>query len=105
MSARTPGPWVLVESDGGNFDRITEPLHGRTIATINGDPANYKPTEQERADGLFIVEACNAYDGLRAENERLREALTAIDSDITTPDAADRMVLIARSALAVKGGQ
>jgi len=70
----TPIPWEAWRMNDGGYgighlypkDRACVDIVSRKI--------------DSKTDANFIVEACNAYDSLRAENERLREAAEEVIS-------------------------
>jgi len=60
------------------------------------------------ARAAFIVEACNAYDALRAENERLRALATYLArEDCLCPEFSGSRIpcLSCRAKAALKGGE
>jgi hypothetical protein len=72
----------------GNHARILQPITGETIATVYGSAFSDVPTDTEKANAAFIVEACNAYDTLRADNKRLRDVLETVLRDIPDHQAS-----------------
>jgi len=72
-AARTPGPWAVI---GVNIYGGRQGLVRDTVA--NTTCAGSMTRTEDEANASFIVEACNAYETLRAENAKLREALAAI---------------------------
>ena len=86
MSARTPGPWHLSRQGAmpGRF------IRARQGSLLSDGPKDFNIAEvfteddEWQANAAFIVEACNAYDGLRSENARLREALGTLKREART---------------------
>ena len=88
-AARTPGPWALDDEGRGEIVSLDPmfpvPICDMRIAfwrNLRASAAHgLKAGEVDEAiqlklnDAAFIVETCNAHDGLVAENARLREAL------------------------------
>lgn len=87
---RTPGPWQAengyIRDSKGRFLCVASDADGAATA------------EQNCA---FIVTACNAYDGLVAENKRLREALEAVEARVN--GEWDHPALVAHGQLQTDG--
>lgn len=69
ISKATPRPWEWTKEEGYWFLSPGVLICDGTDGSPEGD-------EIDRANAALIVEAVNNYDTLRAENARLREALT-----------------------------
>jgi hypothetical protein len=67
----TPLPWYVGKTADSTYD-ITDDDGGNTLAVMVGG-AN------EKENAFLIVEACNNYGNLKAENETLREVLRMAD--------------------------
>ncbi len=104
--AATPGEWYAVWEEGDdtawpNLFPIVQAENGETVI---GNEGFYSDLEQDKANAQFcaaanpktILALLDEIDGLKAENETLREALFQISS-ASCSDA--RSVVIARTAL------
>lgn len=106
MTARTAGPWRIERG-------AVRDAKGRSIAWTNyasGHGCSQRIDYNEKfANEQHIVTACNAYDGLVADNARLRGALERIEAHESRADHRHRGMVdaseladlqrIARSAL------
>lgn len=130
MSARTPGPWHVAADEHDNllFPLFITPYTTddtrfavATVGMQNYHACGLEDAKREaRANAAFIVEACNAHDGLVARvaeleeqrdamAEALRNALHQLSTDsdldtVTRPDKYAHLVEQIRSALAAVGG-
>jgi hypothetical protein len=93
-----PWPWRAAVSPSG-------------CHTVYQDTGKYETKERiianclgsGEANAAFIVEACNSYDSLRAENARLREALETVLRDIPDHQASGTWADMRTTILAALG--
>ena len=69
----TPTPWRVC----GGYTEDYIAISGAVDDLVINGMAEQPNTETARANAAFIVKACNAYEGLVAENERLRRLLAS----------------------------
>ncbi len=104
--AATPGEWSAVweEGDDTAWPNLFPIIQAENGETVIGNEGFYSDLEQDKANAQFCASAnpktilalLDEIDGLKAENETLREALFQISS-ASCSDA--RSVVIARTAL------
>jgi len=80
---KAPLPWcVLDRSDDDEYPR--SPFDPFRFEVVSEDTCYTVASDLTEDEAGMIVEACNAHDTLRAENERLRDALELIAANTSS---------------------
>lgn len=100
----SPLPWVEDRRAAGNI-RSEDSQYGRLVANTNGYSRDHEAHMENLANCEFIVEACNNYERLKAENQRLRNALEDILGEAVFANKCDIQIVyeLAKEALQQEG--